>query len=240
MDTGDSEGLAKGQVVVVEDEEDLARVLAFNLEQQGYAVVVCSTGQEALRRARALKPDLITLDLRLPDMSGLDVLQQLKDVPDTAASSVVILSALGDEDTVVTGLNLGAEDYVTKPFRTAELMARIAGVFRRRGVTATTAARLQTADLTMDLETRGVTVAGEEISLTRSEFDLLAHFVGHPNRVFTRQQLCHQALGAGDTVQERTIDAHVRTIRRKLGHAGSYLVTVWGIGYKFNPPDTEG
>lgn len=225
------------RILVVEDESDMARVLAFNLSRQGYDVTTAASVDAARRAMRAGRPDLVLLDLRLPDGSGLDLLAEIKDNEETAACSVVIVSAIGDEQTVVRGLNTNADDYVTKPFRVNELMARVGGVLRRRGGAAPGArAALSSGDIVLDPDRHEAHVGGSPVELTRSEFALLAHFIGAPERVFTRHQLCHDALGAGDAVQERTIDAHVRTIRRKLGDAGRRLVTVWGIGYKLTAP----
>lgn len=219
-------------VLVVEDEGDMARVLEYNLAQTGYSVCCMAEGKEVVSHAKAHGPDLILLDLRLPDISGLDVLRELKSDVATQAVPVIIVSALGDEETVVSGLNLGAVDYVTKPFRMRELLARVAGALRRgRGVRPPDGA-VSVGAITLTLDSREVRVEDRVVELTRSEFDILVHCARYPGRVFTRQQLCHHALRAGDAVQGRTIDAHVRTIRRKLGDAGRQLVTVWGIGYK--------
>jgi len=210
----------------------MARVLEFNLKQRGHEITILETCSAALNTIPSDPPDLVLLDMRLPDGSGLDVLQQLKQDRRTADIPIIIVSALGDEETVVNGLNLGADDYVTKPFRVHELMARVAAALRRHAGVAVPPPSLSCGNISLVPDRREVVAGGDEVSLTRSEFDILAHFVANPNRVFTRQQLCHQALGAGDAVQERTIDAHIRTIRKKLGESGRCLTTVWGIGYR--------
>lgn len=218
------------RVLVVEDEDDMRRILEYNLRQQGY-VVRCAGDAAGVWPVLA-EADLVVLDLRLPDAFGLDVLEAIKADPDRAGVRVIVVSALGDEDTVVSALNMGADDYVTKPFRVKELMARVSRVLRRGGDELAQATELGFEQIVVHTDRHEVSVAGERVDLTRSELALLAHFVRNPGRVLTRQKLCHDALGAGDAVQQRTIDAHVRTIRRKLGSAGRYLVTVWGIGYK--------
>ncbi|MBT3381084.1 MAG: response regulator transcription factor [Lentisphaerae bacterium] len=228
------------RIAIVEDEADMARVLEFNLKQRGHDAVILETCSAALNAIPTAPPDLVLLDVRLPDGSGLDVLQQLRGDKRTADVPVIIVSAMGDEETVVDGLNRGADDYVTKPFRVHELMARVSAALRRRTGVAVEAASLVCGDISLVPDRREVVAGGSDVSLTRSEFDLLAHFVANPDRVFTRQQLCHQALGAGNAVQERTIDAHIRTIRKKLGEPGKRLATVWGIGYKLveSPADS--
>jgi len=222
----------RARILVVEDESDMARILEFNLSQQGHCASVAPEGRVALERFEEWRPDLVLLDLRLPDMSGLDVLRAFKEDQRSAGAPVIIVSALGDEDTVVEGLNLGADDYVTKPFRVHELMARVSGALRRAQAGTPSAPLLRLGEIVVDVEAREVRVGECQVDFTRSEFDLLAHLVRHAGRAFTRHQLCHQALGAGDSVQERTVDAHIRTIRRKLGEAGRRLTTVWGVGYK--------
>ena len=217
--------------LIVEDEPDMARVLEYNLSQQGYSTFVTTNCRDALAQARTAPPALILLDVRLQDGSGLDVLRQLKADSRTAPVPVVVVSAIGDEGTVVEALNLGAEDYVAKPVRIQELLARVAAILRRPRTPVPAAAMLSVGALSLDLQARRATVDGTPIELTRTEFDLLAQFLRHPGRVFTRQQFC-ESLGAGGSVQERTIDAHVRTLRRKLGPTGKVLMTVWGVGYR--------
>ena len=219
-------------VLVVEDEGDMARILEYNLTQSGYSVCCTAEGKAVVPHVRAHGPDLVLLDLRLPDVSGLDVLRDLKSDAATQTVPVIIVSALGDEETVVAGLNLGAADYVTKPFRIRELLARAAAALRRGGSGAPPDGVLSVGAIRLVVDSREVLAEDRAVELTRSEFDILAHCARYPGRVFTRQQLCHHALKAGDAVQGRTIDAHVRTIRRKLGAPGRQLVTVWGIGYK--------
>jgi two-component system phosphate regulon response regulator PhoB len=226
-------------VLVVEDEADMARILEFNLSNRGCSVTNARTGEDGLRQAREAHPHLVMLDLRLPGMQGLEVLEQLKDDPTTRDIPVIVVSALGDEETVVEALNRGAEDHVTKPFRLGELMARVAAILRRRDAEQPLQPVLRNGPIEADLEKRKVRADGQPVELTRSEFDLLVFFMRHPGRACTRKQLCHQALGSGGTVQERTIDAHIRTIRKKLGTAGEKIVTVWGIGYRLLPETNE-
>ncbi|MDP6438492.1 MAG: response regulator transcription factor [Candidatus Brocadiia bacterium] len=224
--------MAKSTLLVAEDEADMARVLEYNLAQEGYEVLVVKRGDDALAMARERLPDLVLLDLMLPGISGLNVLRELKARAETAKVGVIIVSALGSEDDIVLGLNLGADDYVVKPFRIRELLARVSAACRRGEPTADEEQTLVSGEVTINPSRHEVVANGEKIDLTPSEFAIVAHLARRPGRVFTRWQLC-EALGVGDSVQERTIDAHVRTIRKKLGRAGKRIMTVWGVGYKF-------
>jgi len=226
------------RILVVEDEPDMARILEYNLLRAGNRPVTVGNCRTALSRVRGKPPDLILLDLRLPDMSGIEILEKLKGEESTAGIPVIVVSALGDEDTVVRALNLGADDYVVKPFRTRELLARVSAALRRARRPAekeTESERISCGPVVLDRVRFEAVVSGEPVSLTRTEFTLLAFMASQPGRVFTRQQLCDQALDAAGFIQERTIDAHVRTLRKKLGAAGACIVTVWGVGYRFNP-----
>ena len=228
---------APRRILVVEDEPDMARVLQFNLTRQGYEVAHAGRLAAAGEQVANGVFDLILLDLRLPDGSGLDFLRGLDNAP-----PVIVVSALGDEATVVEALHLGAEDFVAKPFRIRELLARVAGTLRRHAAVPSPALevdedRLHDGEILLNLATREVEVEGELVKFTRSEFRLLLHFLQNPDRVLTRKRLCDDALEAGGSVQERTIDAHVRTIRRKLGDQGQRIATVWGVGYRFVEPE---
>ena len=220
-------------VLVVEDEVDMARVLEFNLANMGHRAALAGSGQVARDWLCGHSPDLILLDMRLPDAFGLDLLAEIRATPESAGVPIIIVSALGDEETVVQALNRGAEDYITKPFRTRELLARVSAALRRHaGPQQNLDLPLTFGPISVDPSTRRATASGEPVDLTRTEFDLVRHFCTHPDRVFTRKQLCDDPLQVSGAVQERTIDAHIRTIRRKLGAAGALLVTVWGVGYK--------
>jgi two-component system phosphate regulon response regulator PhoB len=231
---------APRRILVVEDEPDMAQVLQFNLGRQGHDVNHAENLTVAAEQLAGRRFDLILLDLRLPDGSGLDF---LKAHPD--AAPVIVVSALGDEETVVAALNLGAEDFVAKPFRINELLARVAGTLRRHAVPpaptgpAEPSEVLESGEILMNLATYEVACAGEPAGLTRSEFRILQHFLANPDRVLTRKRLCDEALEAGGSVQERTIDAHIRTIRRKLGPCGERIATVWGVGYRLLEPEAE-
>jgi DNA-binding response OmpR family regulator len=218
------------KVLVVEDEESIASFVAMYLKKGGFAVSIAGSGAEALTRAQAENPALIVLDLALPDVDGIDVcrrLRQRSDVP------ILMLTARDDDVDKIIGLEVGADDYLTKPFNPRELVARVKSILRRAQPArrALESAVMGHGDLTIDAGRREVAVAGTEVQLAPKEFDLLWELLDHRGLVLTRDQLLERVWGytfAGDT---RTVDVHVRQLRRKLGDACP-IVTVWGVGYK--------
>jgi DNA-binding response OmpR family regulator len=220
-------------VLIVEDEESIASFVAMYLRKGGFGVSLAATGTEALEKATAEHPALIVLDLALPDIDGIDVcrrIRQRSDVP------ILMLTARDDDVDKIIGLEVGADDYLTKPFNPRELVARVKSILRRA---APARRRLESAtlahgDLVVDAGRREATVAGTEVQLAPKEFDLLWELLDHRGLVLTRDQLLERVWGytfAGDT---RTVDVHVRQLRRKLGDACP-IVTVWGVGYKASP-----
>jgi DNA-binding response OmpR family regulator len=219
-------------VLVVDDERRIAEIARDYLQHAGYGVILAADGREALNRARADRPDLIVLDLGLPNIDGLDVAKTLRresDVP------IIMLTARVDESDRLIGLGVGADDYVTKPFSPRELVARVRAVLRRtRGGSKGDVIRV--IDLVLDVPRLSVTRGSTPIDLTATEFQLLATMARHPGRIFTRAQLLDAVRGEEVEAFERAIDAHVKNIRRKLErdpHRPRYLLTVYGIGYKF-------
>jgi len=221
------------KVLVVEDEESIASFVAIYLKKGGFNVAVAATGTEALAKAGAEHPALIVLDLALPDIDGIDVcrkIRQRSDVP------ILMLTARDDDVDKIIGLEVGADDYLTKPFNPRELVARVKSILRRAAPArrALETAVLTHGDLFIDAGRHEVTVAGAEVQLAPKEFDLLWELLDHRGLVLTRDQLLERVWGytfAGDT---RTVDVHVRQVRRKLGEACP-IVTVWGVGYKVSP-----
>ncbi|HEV8625357.1 MAG TPA: response regulator transcription factor [Acidimicrobiia bacterium] len=222
-------------VLVVDDEPKIVDVVREYLEHAGFAVRTAGDGPSALERARALAPDLIVLDLGLPGLDGLDVARQLRR---SSRVPVIILTARGDEVDRIIGLELGADDYLVKPFSPRELVARVRAVLRRVDEHDTTAddEPLVRGDLVVDPARRRVTVAGRPVELTPTEFDLLAHLARQPGRVFTRAQLLTAIHGVAVESYERAIDAHIKNLRRKLEpdpRHPRYILTAHGIGYRF-------
>ncbi len=221
-------------ILVVEDEMKIARLVRDYLEHAGFDVIITGDGGAALASARGAKPDLVVLDLGLPGLDGLDVTRELRrssNVP------IVILTARGDEADRIVGLELGADDYVVKPFSPKELVARVRAVLRRTEVArAGPPEVLRVADIEVDVPRLRVSVRGRPVDLTPTEFQLLATLVREPGRVFTRGQLLDAVHGVAIESYERAIDAHVKNIRRKIEPTSGrprYLLTVHGVGYRF-------
>jgi len=221
-------------VLVVDDELKITRLVRDYLEQAGFVVVTASDGKGAIAAARQTKPDLVVLDLGLPGMDGLDVIRHLRSVSNVP---VVVITARAEEADRIVGLEMGADDYVVKPFSPKELVARVRAVLRRTDGHMTGAEILRVSDLVIDTGRRRVQVAGETVELTPTEFDLLHALASQPGRVFTRGQLLEVIHGMAVVSYERAIDAHVKNLRRKIEPNPAhpmYLVTVHGIGYRMN------
>jgi phosphate regulon transcriptional regulator PhoB len=226
------------RVLIVEDEPDIRDLLVFHLEREGYQVTKSRTGAEAVRLAQAAPPDLVLLDLMLPEMDGLEVCRRLRRDPATQSIPIVMLTARGDEVDRVLGLELGADDYVVKPFSPRELVARIRAVLRRARPSAATTP-IVVGRLTIDPATHTVTVDGAPVALTRKEFDLLRALVEARGRVLSREFLLDHVWGytAAGEIESRTVDVHVRRLRQKLGVEGPRIGTVTGVGYRL---ETDG
>lgn len=222
------------RILVVEDEADLRHVLEFNLVQQGYKVETAATGAEGLRCARERKPDLVLLDIMLPDLTGLDVCRQIKSDSALQGVAVVMLTARGEEIDRVVGFEIGADDYVVKPFSVRELVLRIGAILRRASAEPGPApTRIEFGVLVMDRDAHRVWVEGEEVELTALEFKLLATLYDRRDRVQTRTTLLDVVWGIRADVTTRTVDTHVKRLREKLGAARDYVETVRGVGYRF-------
>ncbi|GIW73066.1 MAG: DNA-binding response regulator [Planctomycetota bacterium] len=223
-------------IVVIEDEPDLREIVAYNLEREGFRVQTAADGRQGLELVRRLRPELVVLDLMLPGLDGIEICRALVSDPATRTSRIVMLTAKSDESDVVLGLGLGADDYVTKPFGTKELIARVRAVLRRgprRDANEPGAERLVREGVVIDPDRHEVTVDGEPVHFTAAELRLLHHLAAQPGRVFTRAQLIPRISGEDAVVTERTVDAHVRALRKKLGRWRELIETVRGVGYRF-------
>jgi DNA-binding response OmpR family regulator len=221
------------KILVVDDKSELRTLLKSYLTQEGFEVIQAGDGQEALFVARQEKPDLIILDLMMPEMSGYDFMRSYRRSVDTP---IIILTAKLEENDKVLGLELGADDYVTKPFSPRELTARVRAVLRRQEKQTLDQDILRSADITLDRAGRSVTVAGRLVDLTPSEFDLLDTLMAAPGRVFSRMELLDRLQGTAYEGYERTIDVHIRNLRTKIEPDPSdprYIETVYGAGYRF-------
>lgn len=221
------------QIYVVEDEQDLVELLTYNLEKEGFRVLSSLRGDEALKKIPEKTPDLVLLDLMLPGADGITVCKALKADPRTSRIPVVMLTAKGEESDKVVGLELGADDYITKPFSVKELVARVKAVLRRFAAASEQAPLLKFKTLTLDREKHVVSVSGKPIELTAKEFELLDYFISHPDKVLSRDILLNSVWGYDYFGTTRTVDVHVRRLREKLGVPGKNIVTVKGYGYKF-------
>ncbi|SRR6266540_2192063 len=220
-------------IMVVDDEHRLVSLVQSYLVQEGFRVVTASNGKDALAVARHEKPDLIILDIMMPEMNGYDFMRQYRAERDTP---IILLTARVDDEEKVIGLELGADDYVTKPFRPRELMARVRAVLRRGGNHEPTAQIIRALDITLDREQRTVKISENFIDLTPSEFDLLAALMFAPGRVYTRLDLLDILQGVRYEGYERTIDTHIKNLRAKIEkdpRAPQYVETVYGVGYRF-------
>jgi DNA-binding response OmpR family regulator len=220
------------RILIVDDEPKIVRLVADYLEDGGFSIVTARTGDEALMRVRTDSPDLVVLDLGLPGLDGLDVTRAIRR---NGELPIIMLTARDDETDRIIGLELGADDYVTKPFSPRELVARVRAVLRRHSGGGGEAEVLHIGDLELDVPRMRVTRDGTLVELTATEFSMLAHMARQPGRVFTRSQLLDAIHGVAFESYERAIDAHVKNIRRKLEpdpRAPRYLLTVYGVGYR--------
>lgn len=226
--------MAREQILAVDDEADILELIRYNLARDGYDVDTAASGEIALEKARRNMPGLVILDLMLPGIDGLEVCRRLKADASTARIPVVMLTAKGEDADVVTGLELGADDYITKPFSPRVLLARIRAVLRRKqNETAEEQEILRTAGIEMNLTAREISVENETVQLTATEFNILHHLIRHPGWVFTRNQIINAVRGDDYPVTERSIDVQIVGLRKKLGDAGKHIQTVRGIGYRF-------
>lgn len=218
-------------IILVEDEADLAELVAFNLERAGYQVQVARDGQSALTLLNAHPPDLLILDLMIPLVPGLEVARQVRTDPRTSAVPILMLTARVEETDQVSGLRAGADDYVTKPFSIKVLLARVEAILRRRGSGEAESQTLSTGPITVDLSTHTVTCDSQPLVLTLTEFRILVALMRSRGRVLSREDLMYTAIGPSVMVTARTIDVHMAAIRKKLGRAGGLIRTIRGVGY---------
>lgn len=224
------------KIMVIEDEAPIQELLQFNLERNKYRVKVVDSGEEAIFEALQFLPDLILLDIMLPGADGLEVCKQLKANPKTDRIPIIMLTALCEEADIVTGLELGADDYITKPFSPRVLLARVKAALRRIAASKPAMADdepVRIRDIVIDASRHKVEVAGEDVVLTFTEFRVLQLLAGQPGRVFTRYQIVDAVHGDDYPVTDRSVDVQIVGLRKKMGEAGSYIETVRGIGYRF-------
>ncbi|MFO7910667.1 MAG: response regulator [Desulfotignum sp.] len=228
--------MARETILIVDDEEDIIELIRYNLKNEGYDILTAFTGEQAIKIARQSLPDLIVLDLMLPGIDGLEVTKFLKNSAQTKELPIVMLTAKGEESDIVTGLELGANDYISKPFSPKELLARIRAILRRRrkhGLDDPPADIRQVGEMTIDRAKHVVTIQGEKVDLTLSEFELLSFLSDKKGWVFTRNQIMDAIHGENYAVTERSIDVIIVGLRKKLKSYASRIETVRGVGYRF-------
>jgi two-component system phosphate regulon response regulator PhoB len=221
------------RILAIDDEPDLLELVRVSLARDGYEVHVARAGEKGLDLARRLRPDLVVLDLMLPDLSGTEVCRRLRADPELGRVPILMLTARSEEIDRVVGLELGADDYVTKPFSPRELALRVRAILRRARPDAPTPEILRHGPLELDPARHRCRVGEREVALTAKEFDLLRALMGRPGRVLTRDRLLDEVWGSDITVTARTIDTHLKRLREKLGEAGDLVETVRGVGYRF-------
>ncbi len=220
------------KILLIEDDSDISELVQYNLEREGYKVYASGDGEIGLNQALQIKPDLIILDLMLPGLDGLSVCRKLRADSSTADIPIVMLTAKGEESDVVVGLEMGADDYVAKPFSPKELLARVRAVLRRPRMAAATEGRRAVGPVSIDPDRHEVYLNGNPLQLTLAEYRLLTALTSRPGRVFTREQLLEKITGGEAYVIDRNVDVHIRAIRKKLGTEAEFIITVRGVGYK--------
>jgi two-component system phosphate regulon response regulator PhoB len=227
--------MARERILLIEDEPDIAEVLQYNLEKEGFQVDLARRGDTGLEMVRKEQPDLILLDLMLPGVDGLEVTRLLKRDPATTHLPIVMLTARGEEVDRIVGLELGADDYISKPFSPRELILRVKAVLRRLQHEETASERLEVGAIELDISGHQLRVKGKEIPLTATEFRLLRLLMERGGRVQTRGQLLSDVWGYAEDIDSRTVDTHIRRLRRKLGPEAERIETVIGVGYRLRP-----
>jgi two-component system phosphate regulon response regulator PhoB len=233
--------MSKKRIIIIEDERDMADLVAMRLRREGYTVDIVGDGREGLAKIRSDPPDLALVDIMLPGMSGTDIVMELRHDPATVAIPVVLMTAKGEESDVILGLRLGADDYISKPFSMAVLVARVAAVLRRGpALRDTNQGMLKIGPIRVDCERHTVEADGRPVALTVMEFRLLQALASARGRVLTRNQLIDRCMGPNAIVTDRTIDVHLTSLRKKLGPARTWVETVRGIGYRVAESEPSG
>ena len=224
------------RILVVDDEPDAIELIRFNMKASGYEVLTAEDGEEALAKARKFSPDMILLDVMLPEIDGLEVCKILRRDPATASLPIIMLTAKASEIDRVLGLEFGADDYVTKPFSPRELMLRVRNLLKRKESSKEEVERFQVRDIELDVSKYEVKIMGQPIDLTPTEFKLLQILMERKGRVQSRDRLLQDVWGYDQLIDTRTVDTHVRRLREKMGEAADYLATVRGVGYRLMEP----
>jgi len=231
--------MSKATVLVIDDEADLIELVGYNLEKEGYAVIGAADGESGFAQAVGEKPDVIVVDLMLPGIDGLEVCRMLRAEGTTSRIPIIMLTAKAAEADRIVGLELGADDYMTKPFSPRELMARIKALLRRSSGYRQPPAIIRHGNLSIDPSSHEVRCGNKMLDLTATQYQLLQFLAAHPGLVYSRASMIDDALGRDVTVLERTVDVHIMSLRKKLGRCGGWIETIRGFGYKFREPNPK-
>lgn len=224
--------MAKKTILVVDDEEDIRKLVKYNLDKEGYNIVTADTGEAALQAIEHDQPDLVILDLMLPGVDGLEVCKRIKKNSHSEQIPIIMLTAKGEEGDIVTGLEVGADDYITKPFSPKVMVARVRTLFRRNSSESGENQTIKVHDLQIDPARFEVQVRGKKVDLTYTEFNTLYILAKQPGRVFNRYQIVDAIRGQDYAVTDRAVDVQIVSLRKKLGSCGKYIETVRGVGYR--------
>lgn len=224
--------MENAKILLVDDEQDILDILGYNLEKHGFQTIEAHNGNEAIKKAKKEKPDLIILDVMMPEMDGMETCQQLREVPYLKDTLIVFLSARGEDYSQIAGYDAGADDYITKPIRPNVLISKVKAILKRKGNLTEKSNIIEVNGISVDRERYVMSKDGEEFSLPKKEFELLALLMSSPGKVFTREIILNSIWGGEVIVGDRTIDVHIRKLREKVGD--NYIKTVKGVGYKFD------
>lgn len=219
------------KILLVDDEQDILDILSYNLEKEGFATVSAQNGKEAIKKAKKEKPDLIILDVMMPEMDGMETCQNLREIPSLKDTLIVFLSARAEDYSQIAGYDAGADDYITKPIRPKVLISKVKAILKRQGNLNEKPDVLEVNGIAVDRERYVMLKQGEEFSLPKKEFELLALLMSSPGKVFKRENILNSIWGEEVVVGDRTIDVHIRKLREKVGE--NFIKTVKGVGYKF-------
>ncbi len=220
------------KILVVDDEPDILEILQYNLEKEGYVVRVAGNGKKGVEEAKTFLPDLILLDIMMPDQDGVETCRQIRDIPELQNVYVIFLTARAEEYSEIAAFDVGADDYIIKPIKPRALMSRISALFRRESKKKKSSSKISIGELVIDRTSYTVNISEQQVVLPKKEFELLYFLAQHPQKVFSRDDLLQNIWGSDVYVLARTVDVHIRKVREKIGDG--YITTVKGVGYKFD------
>lgn len=223
--------MKKEKILLVDDEPDIIEIVGYNLKKEGFEVSTATNGKDAIKVAKKQLPDLIILDVMMPEMDGMETCYQMRNIPSLKSTLIAFLTARGEDYSQIAGFDAGADDYITKPVKPRVLISKVKAILRRKGSSAQEEQDIEVGNISIDRERYLIKKEGKEINLPKKEFELLSLLMGKPGRVYTREVIMNSIWGGEVVVGDRTIDVHIRKLREKLGD--EYIKTVKGVGYKF-------